>query len=73
MHKNRKEGKVLFNDTLNTFCLQLYSIRNSVKDHSDSQIMNTEKLVEAYVAYTVLKKYFNTGVCHYSYMASDIL
>ena len=32
-----KEGDVLFNDTLNTFYLQLYSIRHMVKDHSDSK------------------------------------
>ena len=32
-----KEGKVLFNDTLNTFYLQLYGIRHMVKDHSDSE------------------------------------
>ena len=32
----RKEGNVLFNDTLNTFYLRLYDIRHMVKDHSDS-------------------------------------
>ena len=32
----RKEGNVLFNDTLNTFYLRLYGIRHMVKDHSDS-------------------------------------
>ena len=32
----RKEGNVLFNDTLKTFYLQLYGIRHMVKDHSDS-------------------------------------
>ena len=31
----RKEGNVLFNDTLNTFYLWLYGIRHMVKDHSD--------------------------------------
>ena len=30
-----KEGNVLFNDTLNTFYLRLYSMRHMVKDHSD--------------------------------------
>ena len=35
--KTRKEGNVLFNDTLNTFYLQLYGIRHMVKDHSDSE------------------------------------
>ena len=33
----RKEGNVLFNDTLNTFYLQLYGVRHMVKDHSDSE------------------------------------
>ena len=33
----RKEGNVLFNDTLNTFYLQLYGIRYMVMDHSDSE------------------------------------
>ena len=32
-----KEGSVLFNDALNTFSLQLYSVRHMVKDHSDSE------------------------------------
>ena len=33
----RKEGNVLFNDTLNTFYLRLYGVRHMVKDHSDSK------------------------------------
>ena len=33
----RKEGNVLFNDTLNTFYLQLYCVEHMVKDHSDSE------------------------------------
>ena len=33
----KKEGIVLFNDTLNTFYLWLYGIRHVVKDHSDSE------------------------------------
>ena len=32
-----KEGNVLFNDTLNTFYLQLYGVRHMVKDHSDGE------------------------------------
>ena len=32
-----KEDYVLFNDTLNTFYLQLYGVRQMVKDHSDSK------------------------------------
>ena len=36
-----KEGNVLFNDALNTFYLQLYGIRQMVKDHSDSEKGNT--------------------------------
>ena len=35
--EGRQEGNVLFNDALNTFYLQLYSIRHMVKDHSDSE------------------------------------
>ena len=35
--KGRKEGNVLFNDTLNTFYLRLYGVRHMVKDHSDSE------------------------------------
>ena len=34
---SRKEGNVLFNDTLNTFYLRLYGVRHMVKDHSDSE------------------------------------
>ena len=34
--EGRKEGNVLFNDTLNTFYLWLYSVKHMVKDHSDS-------------------------------------
>ena len=37
MDEGRKEGNVLFNDTLNTFYLRLYGIRHMVKDHSDSE------------------------------------
>ena len=33
----REEGSVLFNDTLNTFYLQLYGVKHMVKDHSDSK------------------------------------
>ena len=33
----RKEGNVLFNDSLNTFYLQLYGVGHMVKYHSDSE------------------------------------
>ena len=33
----RKEGNVLFNNTLNTFYLRLYGVGHMVKDHSDSE------------------------------------
>ena len=33
----KKEGNILFNDTLNTFYLRLYGVRHMVKDHSDSE------------------------------------
>ena len=35
--EGRKEGNVLFNDTLNTFYLRLYGVGHIVKDHSDSE------------------------------------
>ena len=38
--KRRKEGNVLFNDTLNTFYLRLYGIRHMVKDYSGSEKRN---------------------------------
>ena len=34
---NRKEGIVLYNDALNTFCLRLYGVGHMVMDHSDSE------------------------------------
>ena len=37
LKEGRKEGNVLFNDTLNTFYLQLYGIRHMVKEHSASE------------------------------------
>ena len=36
----RKEGNVLFNDTLNTFYLCIYGVGHKVKDHSDSEKEN---------------------------------
>ena len=33
----RKEGNVLFNNTLNTFCFTVIWRRNMVKDHSNSE------------------------------------
>ena len=35
--EGRKQGKDLFNDTLNTFYLRLCGVRHMVKDHSDSE------------------------------------
>ena len=40
----RKEGNVLFNNTLNTFYLQLYGVGHMVKDHSESK---RKKLTDA--------------------------
>ena len=58
---SERERNVLFNDTLNTFYLQLYGIRYMVKDHSDS-----EREREMF--------YLTTHSTHfiYGYMASDI-
>ena len=36
-HHNMMEGRVLFNDALNTFYLRLYGVGHMVKDHSDSE------------------------------------
>ena len=33
----KKEGNVLFNDTLNTFYLRLYGVGHMVKYHLDSE------------------------------------
>ena len=38
--RTRKEGNVLFNDTLKTFDLWIYGVRHMVKDYSDSEIGN---------------------------------
>ena len=35
-YEGRKEGNVLFMDTLNTFYLQLHGVRHMVMNHSDS-------------------------------------
>ena len=34
--ERRKEGNVIFKDTLNTFYLQLYDFGHMAKDHSDN-------------------------------------
>ena len=36
----RKEGNVLFNDSLNTFLNGYMAVRHMVKDHSDSEKRN---------------------------------
>ena len=40
LKQRRKEGIVLFNDTLNTFYLRLYDVGHVTKDHSDSEREN---------------------------------
>ena len=35
--EGRKEGNVLVNDALNTFCLRLYGVGHMVKYNSDSE------------------------------------
>ena len=42
----RKEGNVLFNDTLNTLYLRLYGVVYMVKDHSDSERGNPLLLLQ---------------------------
>ena len=60
----RKEGNVLFHDTLNTFYLWLYGVRHMVKNQSDSEKGERER--EMF--------YLTTHSTHfiYGYMASDI-
>ena len=41
LKRNERKGNVLFNNTLNTFYLQLYGIGHMVKDHSDSERVNS--------------------------------
>ena len=36
LDSERKEGNVLFNDTINTLYLQIYGVGHMVKDLSDS-------------------------------------
>ena len=40
LFNGRKEGNILFNDTLNTFYLRLYGVGHMVKVHSDSEREN---------------------------------
>ena len=40
-NEGRKEGNVLYNDTLNTFYLRLYGVGHMVEDHSDSSFIYT--------------------------------
>ena len=37
LRERERERNVLFNDTLNTFYLRLYGVKQMVKDHSDSE------------------------------------
>ena len=46
--QGRKEGNVLFNDTLNTFYLRLYGVGHMVKDHSDRR----EKTCYRHIGYS---------------------
>ena len=72
----RKEGNVLFNDTLNTFYLRLYGVRHMVKDHSDSereetrcrQIGYTFRLTARVVLYAPSHRQDSTyhGLCYTS-------
>ena len=72
----RKEGRVLFNDTLNTFCLWLYNVRLVVKEvFSFNDALNTFCLW-LYNVRLVVKDvfYLTTHSTHfvYGYIASDL-
>ena len=62
LNLGRKEGNVLFNDTLKTFYLRLYGIRHMVKDHSDSKGRKEMFYLMMHSTHYI-----------YSYMASDII
>ena len=48
----QEEGRVLFNDTLNTFCLWLYGVRLMVNDYSDSERERKETCCCHYMGYS---------------------
>ena len=58
--EGRKEGNVLFNDTLNTFYLWLYGVRHMVKDHSDSERGNSFQLAAMVLLYASSHRQDNT-------------
>ena len=65
------EGKMLFNDALNTFYLRLYGVRHMVKDHSDSEKGNMGyafRLAARVLLYAPSHRQDNTyhGLCYTS-------
>ena len=63
--RGRKEGNVLFNDTLIILKrLRLYGVRHMVKDHSDSERGRKEGNVLFNDALNILKKIRLYGVRH---------
>ena len=67
----RKEGNVLFNDTLNTFYLRLYGIRHMIKNHSDSHIGYSFRLAARVLLYASSHRQDNTyhSLCYTSHGA----
>ena len=61
----RKEGYVLFNDTLNTFYLRLYASGHMVKYHSDSERGRKEMFYltthSTHFIYGYMAFFFNIG------------
>ena len=71
---SKKEGNDLYNDALKTFYLQLYGIRHTVKDHSDSKREREKKpkatttwatlfdiALTTHIAQPLLHQLWNTG------------
>ena len=74
--ERERERNVLFNDTLNTFYLQLYGVRHMVKDHSDSEKGNIGyfyQLTARVLLYAPSHRQDNTyhGLCYTSCGALD--
>ena len=58
LRRDRKEGRnVLFNDTLNTFYLQLYDVEHMVKNHSDCKTGNPAPSLDG-LHFPTSKEYF---------------
>ena len=58
VYTTNKEGRVLFNDALNTFYLRLYGVRHMVNDQSDSERRNRLLRPHGLIFLIISKGYF---------------